>query len=373
MQQNKNNRIGDELKPNISLAVMSPHELKSDGLNPNKMTPNELNALKASIKKYGFIDPIIVNKEYVIVDGEQRWQATKELGIKKVPVIIIDVKEVDRRILRQLMNKLKGRHDPLLDLEEFKKIYNEDGLKTLEELTAIPEESIKKLIDKIDTDDLFIDDIYKKHFYGEDIKTNETIEIDINKIKPNNWNPTNLSKTGYEILKKSIAKVGILNPIVVRKKGDIFEIIDGENRWKVAKELNMQTIHAKVIEVKNDTEAKAISFGLNKIKGKLDSKKSTTLVNEIRNSLDEKELKTILGLNKKSLDRYIGFGEEGKFFETASGLVTRQYTPDEYDEKKPSLIIIFDNYEDFIIVKNKLLSIHQDLAKALLMLCKNEQ
>jgi ParB-like chromosome segregation protein Spo0J len=368
MKQGKSRvRIGQE--PKLKFITLDPAELKSDGVNPNKMTDEELDALKTSITRYGFIAPVLVNNEHVIVDGEQRWQASKELKLKQIPVIEINVKEVDRKILRQVMNKLRGKHDPLLDLEEFKKIYNEDGLKMLEELTFIPKQNIVNLIEKYDTKGFFLDDIDKSIFYGENINANDAVEIEINKIKPNKWNPTNLGNAGYALLKRSIKAIGILNPIVVRKKGKYYEIIDGENRWKIAKELGASFVQAKIIEVKNELEAKAISFSLNKIKGKLDSSKSTALVNEIRKGMNDKELQAWLGLDKKKLDRYLAFGDEGVFFETPTGLVVRQYTSGEYDEKRPSLIIIFNNAEDLNTVKTKLLSINQDLTKALLEIC----
>lgn len=360
------------MEPQIKFVVLNPDLLKSDGKNPNRMTDEELNALKTSITKYGFIAPIIVNKDYLIVDGEQRWQAGKELKLKEMPVIVIDVKEVDRKILRQVMNKLKGKHDPMLDLEEFKKIYNADGLKMLEKLTLIPQENITNIIDKLDTKNFFLDDLDKSAFYGEEIITNDAVEIDINKIKSNKWNPTNLGNASYILLKRSIKAIGMLNPIVVRQKDKYFELIDGENRWKIAKELGAQTIQAKIIKVKNELEAKAISFSLNKIKGKLDSNRSTALVNEIRKGMDDKELQAILGLDKKKLDRYLAFGEDGVFFTTPTGIVARQYTEAEYNEKRPSLVIIFNSSEELNKVKTKLLSINPNLATAILNLCKKE-
>ena len=91
-------------------------KLKTDGNNPNRMTEVELIALKANIKKYGFIVPIITNRDLLIADGEQRLVAAKELGMEKVPVLQLDIEEVDRRTLRQVLNKLKGTHDIGLDI-----------------------------------------------------------------------------------------------------------------------------------------------------------------------------------------------------------------------------------------------------------------
>ena len=61
--------------------VVATSELKVDGKNPNKMSREQHDRLKASIKKFGFIVPIITNKDLLIADGEQRWIIAKEFAI----------------------------------------------------------------------------------------------------------------------------------------------------------------------------------------------------------------------------------------------------------------------------------------------------
>lgn len=50
-----------------------------------------LDALAASIKEHGVLQPIVVTKEdgkYKIVAGERRWRASKIAGLKKIPAIV---------------------------------------------------------------------------------------------------------------------------------------------------------------------------------------------------------------------------------------------------------------------------------------------
>ena len=113
-------------------------QLKVDGDNPNRMTPKQLDQLKGSIKKFGFIVPIITNKDLLVADGEQRLTAAKELGLPKVSVIRLNVEDVDRRLIRQVMNKLCGEHDLIADALEFERIIelgSEDKLKELLDLS----------------------------------------------------------------------------------------------------------------------------------------------------------------------------------------------------------------------------------------------
>lgn len=62
------------------------------------------------------------------------------------------------------------------------------------------------------------------------------VEINIMKIKPNpNKINTDANNKKIEELTESIAREGIIRPIIVREKGDSYEIIDGEKRFRAAK------------------------------------------------------------------------------------------------------------------------------------------
>ena len=117
--------------------IIDINKLSSDGKNPNKMTKKQHAALNHSIGKYGFIIPIITNKDLLIADGEQRWTVAKSMGLKQVPVVVLPIKDVDRRILRQVLNKLRGEHEQLLDLDEYKLIFADGGKDELKSLLAM--------------------------------------------------------------------------------------------------------------------------------------------------------------------------------------------------------------------------------------------
>lgn len=59
------------------------NQMEPNNYNPNKMNERQYAAEMESIQHFGFIDPITlrVNEEgnYIIVDGEHRWRATKEI------------------------------------------------------------------------------------------------------------------------------------------------------------------------------------------------------------------------------------------------------------------------------------------------------
>lgn len=75
------------------------HKIKVIEIEPNREQPRRtfdeeaLDELASSIKTYGVLQPIIVNKKdnyYEIVAGERRWRAAKKAGLTEMPCIIKD-------------------------------------------------------------------------------------------------------------------------------------------------------------------------------------------------------------------------------------------------------------------------------------------
>jgi ParB-like chromosome segregation protein Spo0J len=102
--------------------------------NPNRMSLAQLERLKASIKKWGDIVPVVTNSELLVADGHQRVTAMKELGMTECSVIRLPIKDVDHRLLRQVLNKLKGKHNKELDNAEYLRIIEQGGKEDLKAL-----------------------------------------------------------------------------------------------------------------------------------------------------------------------------------------------------------------------------------------------
>jgi ParB family chromosome partitioning protein len=105
-----------------------------DQANPNRMSARQFEALKKSIQRWGFVVPIITNRDLLVADGEHRLRAAKELGMKQVSVVRLPVDEVDRRLIRQVMNKIRGEHDLFLDAEEYYLLVSEGSRELLKDL-----------------------------------------------------------------------------------------------------------------------------------------------------------------------------------------------------------------------------------------------
>ena len=89
----------------------------------------------------------------------------------------------------------------------------------------------------------------------------EVQAIRIDAIVPNRYQPRQIfHPTELAELAASIKESGLLQPILVRRKGDgIYELISGERRWRATKEAGLDTIQAVV---RNCSDQEAILFAL---------------------------------------------------------------------------------------------------------------
>jgi len=89
-------------------------------------TPQQLEQIETSIRENGIAVPIVVDKEMNIIDGYTRFEIAKKLGIKEVPVIIMDFSSpAEERIWAMRMNVERRQLTPEKFLELIDKIVEE--------------------------------------------------------------------------------------------------------------------------------------------------------------------------------------------------------------------------------------------------------
>lgn len=85
----KHDEITQRLAKHIELkqiAWLKPYER-----NARTHSPEQLEQIAASIAEFGFVNPILAKKDGTIIAGHGRLEAsTKILGLKEVPVIVLD-------------------------------------------------------------------------------------------------------------------------------------------------------------------------------------------------------------------------------------------------------------------------------------------
>jgi len=98
-------------------------ELKFAEYNPRTINKKQFKDLKASLKKYSLIDPIIINsskdRENIIIGGHQRSRAWLELGNDTILCVVLDLSLADEMELNLRLNKNGGKFDDDLLLNYF--------------------------------------------------------------------------------------------------------------------------------------------------------------------------------------------------------------------------------------------------------------
>lgn len=90
------------------------NELKYANYNPRKkLKPEdkEYQKIKKSIEEFGYVEPIIINKDNTIIGGHQRITVLKDLGYEEVDVIQIDIDKTKEKALNIALNKITGEWD----------------------------------------------------------------------------------------------------------------------------------------------------------------------------------------------------------------------------------------------------------------------
>ena len=107
----------------------------------------------------------------------------------------------------------------------------------------------------------------------------KTLAID--DIKPNKWNPNVQSDFIFQKSKDSIKEYGFIDPVLVRKTNGEYQIIDGEHRWRAAKELGYTEIIVEDYGDLSDFNAMILTQIMNNTRGQDDILKRVELINQL--------------------------------------------------------------------------------------------
>lgn len=97
--------------------------------NPRKkLKPGdkEFEKIKNSINEFGYVDPVIVNKDLTVIGGHQRISVLKTLGYTEIDCVIVDVDKTKEKALNIALNKISGEWDKNLLAELIKDLQTLD-------------------------------------------------------------------------------------------------------------------------------------------------------------------------------------------------------------------------------------------------------
>ena len=128
------------------------NDLKPAEYNPRGMTPKEAKDLTQSLTEFDMVEPIVVNKgkgrENVIIGGHQRWYVLKGMGRRTIPVVYVDLPDIEKeKELNLRLNKNLGHWD-----WELMANFDEDFLKKVGFIT----EELDRVFKGIKEDELIL-------------------------------------------------------------------------------------------------------------------------------------------------------------------------------------------------------------------------
>jgi len=99
----------------LNIKEYKPDELIAAEYNPRQLTKDQHKDLTDSIKRFGLVDPLIVNthkdRMNVLVGGHQRLKIAQELDIKDIPCVEVELNPDQERELNIRLNKNSGEWD----------------------------------------------------------------------------------------------------------------------------------------------------------------------------------------------------------------------------------------------------------------------
>jgi len=95
---------------------------------------------------------------------------------------------------------------------------------------------------------------------SEKTENSVTNQLSVDRIKPNKFQPRkNFDESAIMELASSIREKGVIQPLIVRKTGNEYEIIAGERRWRASKLAGIKNVPVFIIEA-DDNEILELSL-----------------------------------------------------------------------------------------------------------------
>jgi len=131
---------------------------------------------------------------------------------------------------------------------------------------------------------------------------NQVTSIPIDKLLAHPDNPNRMSKRNLSRLIRNIGRTGHYEPLVVRRQGDYFQIINGHHRCQALRQLGRKTADAVVWDV-DDDETDILLSTLNRLGGSDVLEKKLTLLDRINRDIQDREMAKLLPFTRSQIKK----------------------------------------------------------------------
>lgn len=134
-----------QVKPNLE--TRSVQDLKNWKDNPRKINEIDFDRLEGQIKRLGVYKPLLVNQDNIVLGGNMRLIALKNLGIEEVAVSVVHTKDTSEMLEYALSDNDSAGHTDELKVAELATLHP----MPMPDLYAVqlkPLVSVQKVIDE---------------------------------------------------------------------------------------------------------------------------------------------------------------------------------------------------------------------------------
>jgi hypothetical protein len=176
----------------MKIEIVPVAKLKEMEGNPRKINEFEFKSLKQNIKEFGYVSPLIVNKDNSVIGGNQRLRALKELGFTQVNVVRLDLPEDKARRLNISLNRISGAWDYDL-LNDFLSKVDSGGLNS----TGFTEQELKEI----------------RNDYNYDELSKELKDLKLGDMEVVSWTAKFKDEKDFNMVRETLKKVRIANKL----------------------------------------------------------------------------------------------------------------------------------------------------------------
>jgi len=137
----------------------------------------------------------------------------------------------------------------------------------------------------------------------------EIVELPIEVLKEAPWNANQIDEAILQRLRTSIGKYGLVQNLVVRKVGDGYEVLSGNQRIKLLREFKVTKVPCVVVSL-DDGHARLLAQVMNHVHGDDDLGLRAELIREVMNVLPESEVLAVLPETIEGLKGMASMGQE---------------------------------------------------------------
>ena len=136
------------------------------------------------------------------------------------------------------------------------------------------------------------------------------VEIPVQQLHGAPWNANHMDEGMMDHLRESVRRYGLVENLVVRPLGPgSYEVLSGNQRLRLLRELGMSTVPCFVVAV-DDANARLLAQALNRVRGQDDLGLKADLVREVLKAVPEAEVMALLPESAGSLRSLASLGQE---------------------------------------------------------------